>query len=251
MELVLSNLFLIALGGCLGSFASMLIYRLPRQDKSINILRPRSFCPQCKTQLSFFQLLPFIGYIYSKGKCGACKNRISPIYLVNEIMIAFSVIFFTHLMGLNNSMVWIIIAIVFILYVQSMIDQETLLLSQPLSLLLVILGLTINIWQSFFTIPIDAFLGLVFGYGLLFSINLLHKIIRNIDGIGSGDFLFLGGIGSIFGASSIGPILLMGSSITLCLYLLKRKKEKELPLGFGLGFGAILYCILFIAISTP
>jgi leader peptidase (prepilin peptidase)/N-methyltransferase len=251
MELVFTNFLLIAVGGCLGSFASMLIYRLPRLNESLNIFKPRSFCPQCKTQLSFFQLIPFLGYLASRGKCGDCKNKISPIYLANEIIVTLLIIFFINVMGANNSTVWIVIAIVFILYVQSMMDQETLLLSQPLSLLLLIIGLTLNIWQEFFTIPIDALLGLVFGYGLLFSINLLHRILKNVDGIGSGDFLLLGGIGSTFGASSIGPILLIGSSITLCLYLLKGKKEKELPLGFGLGFGAILYCILFIAISTP
>ena len=97
---------------------------------------------------------------------------------------------------------------------------------------------------------VDALLGLIFGYGILFRINQLHKIIRSTDGIGSGDFLLLGGIGSLFGASAIGPILLMGSSITLSLYFLKKKSEKQLPLGFGLGIGAILYCLLFLFLSV-
>ena len=39
MELVLTNLLLIALGGCLGSFASLLIYRLPLEGNEINILK--------------------------------------------------------------------------------------------------------------------------------------------------------------------------------------------------------------------
>jgi prepilin signal peptidase PulO-like enzyme (type II secretory pathway) len=72
--------------------------------------------------------------------------------------------------------------------------------------------------------------------------------MRSIDGIGSGDFLLLGGIGSVFGASAIGPILLIGSSITLCLYVLNKNKDKELPLGFGLGLAGIVYCLIFISI---
>ena len=71
-------------------------------------------------------------------------------------------------------------------------------------------------------------------------------MIRSKNGIGSGDFLLLGGIGSILGASAIGPILLIGSSITLCLYAVN--KDKELPLGFGLAIGAIFYCFLFLAL---
>ena len=73
-------------------------------------------------------------------------------------------------------------------------------------------------------------------------------MMRSIDGIGSGDFLLLGGIGSVFGASAIGPILLIGSSITLCLYVFNKNKDKELPLGFGLGLAGIFYCLIFISI---
>ena len=73
-------------------------------------------------------------------------------------------------------------------------------------------------------------------------------MMRSIDGIGSGDFLLLGGIGSVFGASAIGPILLIGSSITLCLYVVYKNKDKELPLGFGLGLAGIIYCLMFIYI---
>ena len=73
-------------------------------------------------------------------------------------------------------------------------------------------------------------------------------MVRSIDGIGSGDFLLLGGIGSVFGASALGPILLIGSSITLCLYLFNKNKDKELPLGFGLGLAGIVYCLMFIYI---
>ena len=152
-------------------------------------------------------------------------------------------------MNLLDPITWLIVSIVISLYVQSMMDMETLLLSQPISIFLIIAGLGLNIFVEFFTLPIDALLGLIFGYGILFCINQLHKIIRSTDGIGSGDFLLLGGIGSVFGASSIGPILLMGSSITLSLYFLKKKKEKQLPLGFGLGIGAIFYCLLFLFLS--
>jgi prepilin signal peptidase PulO-like enzyme (type II secretory pathway) len=79
----------------------------------------------------------------------------------------------------------------------------------------------------------------------LFSINLLYRIIRSQDGIGSGDFLLLGGIGSVFGASSLGPILLMGSSLTLALHILKIKTETKLPLGFGIGMASIFYLNMF------
>jgi leader peptidase (prepilin peptidase)/N-methyltransferase len=248
MELVLTNLLLIALGGCLGSFASMLIYRLPIENSEITIFYPRSFCPLCKNQLTILQLFPFVGYLFSKGTCRTCNAQISISYLIHEVLIAAFILFIFNKMEFINLSSWIIVLIVIGLYIQSIIDLQTLHLFQPLSLILVISGLLLNISSEFFTIPLDALLGLIFGYGILFCINHVHKMMRSIDGIGSGDFLLLGGIGSVFGASAIGPILLIGSSITLCLYVFNKNKDKELPLGFGLGLAGIFYCLIFISI---
>ena len=249
MELVLTNLLLILLGGCLGSFASMLIYRLPLEDAGITIFKPRSFCPLCKNKLTVLQLIPFVGYIYSQGICKACNTKINSSYLINEILIAAFVLLIFNKMEIINPSAWVIVLIVMCLYIQSLIDMQTMHLFQPLSVILVLSGLTLNISTSFFTIPLDSLLGLVFGYGILFCINEVYKMIRSRNGIGSGDFLLLGGVGSIFGASAIGPILLIGSSITLCLYTTNKNKDEELPLGFGIGIGAIFYCLLFLFLS--
>jgi len=246
MELVLTNLLLIVLGGCLGSFASLLIYRLPLEDIKINILKPRSFCPQCKTQLGIIQLIPFLGYLHNRGRCFACNAKINHLYLINELIIAAFILFIFNKLALGNLSSWLIVFIVFGLYIQAIIDLQTLHLFQPISIILIVSGLMLNVSIGFFTVPLDSFLGLVFGYGILFCINEVYKMIRSKNGIGSGDFLLLGGIGSIFGASAIGPILLIGSSITLCLYAVN--KDKELPLGFGLAIGAIFYCFLFLAL---
>jgi len=240
---------LILLGGCLGSFASMLIYRLPLEDAGITIFKPRSFCPLCKNKLTVLQLIPFVGYIYSQGICKACNTKINSSYLINEILIAAFVLLIFNKMEIINPSAWVIILIVMCLYIQSLIDMQTMHLYQPLSVILVLSGLTLNISTNFFTIPLDSLLGLVFGYGILFCINEVYKMIRSRNGIGSGDFLLLGGVGSVFGASAIGPILLIGSSITLCLYATNKNKDEELPLGFGIGIGAIFYCLLFLLLS--
>jgi leader peptidase (prepilin peptidase)/N-methyltransferase len=194
------------------------------------------------------QLFPFVGYLFSKGTCRTCNAQISISYLIHEVLIAAFILFIFNKMEFINLSSWIIVLIVIGLYIQSIIDLQTLHLFQPLSLILVISGLLLNISSEFFTIPLDALLGLIFGYGILFCINHVHKMMRSIDGIGSGDFLLLGGIGSVFGASAIGPILLIGSSITLCLYVFNKNKDKELPLGFGLGLAGIAYCLIFISI---
>ena len=159
-------------------------------------------------------------------------------------------IYLINLLGPVNPVTWLIFSIAMILYVQALMDLKTLLLSQPLSFLLIVIGLVTNLGFEIFAVPLDALLGLIFGYGLLFSINQLYKMLRSQDGIGSGDFLLLSGIGSILGASAIGPILLLGSSLTICIYVIsKDPKTKELPLGFGLGLGGIIYLLMLITLK--
>jgi len=176
-----------------------------------------------------------------------CNSKINHLYLFNELIITAFILFIFNKLALADLFSWLIVLIVISLYIQSIIDFQTLHLSQPLSIILILLGLMLNVSVEFFTVPLDSFLGLIVGYGILFCINKVYKMIRSKDGIGSGDFVLLGGIGSIFGASAIGPILLIGSSITLCIYAIN--KDKELPLGFGLAIGAIFYCFLFLALS--
>jgi len=249
MEIILINALLIITGGCIGSFASMLIYRLPRLNETITIFSPRSFCRHCKIQLQIKNLIPFFSFLSSKGKCFNCMEKIDTTYLINEVFITILTLFIINTLGLLNPFSWLLLLILVILYIQAMMDFETLLLSEPLSIGLIFLGLFLNLGFKFFTVPLDSILGLIFGYGLLYSLNLLHRIIRNIDGIGSGDFLLLGAIGATFGASSIGPILLLGSSITLLVYFIKSKDESlQLPLGFGLGLSGVFYCSAFVMI---
>ena len=84
MEFLLSLFFL-----SLGSFASVLIYRLPLagiENSNINLFLPRSHCPICKENIRLINLLPLIGYIFQAGKCEKCKSAISINYFIHEII---------------------------------------------------------------------------------------------------------------------------------------------------------------------
>jgi len=72
----------------------------------------------------------------------------------------------------------------------------------------------------------------------------MYKLIKKEDGIGGGDFILLGGIGTIVGPLSIASIILLGSLSTLIIMISNpRKYAKELPLGAGLIFGLFVYII--------
>lgn len=69
------------IGALFGSFFSLATYRIPRGE---DIICTRSYCPNCKHKLSFFDLFPVISYIACLGKCRYCKEKISPRYILLE-----------------------------------------------------------------------------------------------------------------------------------------------------------------------
>jgi leader peptidase (prepilin peptidase)/N-methyltransferase len=77
--------FLFALGACVGSFLNVVIYRLPRD---LSIVRPGSACPACKTPIPFYDNIPILSWLLLFGKCRKCKAKISPRYIIIELLTA-------------------------------------------------------------------------------------------------------------------------------------------------------------------
>jgi len=80
------DVFSIVLGAVVGSFLNACIHRLPR---GLGLDEPRrSFCPQCGTTIRWFHNLPVLSYLALRGRCASCGARISPRYLVVEVLTA-------------------------------------------------------------------------------------------------------------------------------------------------------------------
>ena len=74
-------------GAILGSFATMLSYRLPR---GLSILWPGSYCPACKTPLRPRDLVPLLSFAAQRGKCRYCAIFIGWRYFMTETVMALS-----------------------------------------------------------------------------------------------------------------------------------------------------------------
>lgn len=77
-------LSLFILGAAVGSFTSVLIYRLHSGKKGI--FRGRSHCPECETQLRPIDLVPIASYLSLRGQCRYCSKEISWMYPLLEIV---------------------------------------------------------------------------------------------------------------------------------------------------------------------
>ena len=94
MNLILLPIYILVFifGLCIGSFLNCVIYRLETKKS----LAGRSFCPKCKKQLEWYDLVPVFSFLFLKGKCRNCKQKISTQYPIIEIStgIIFLLIFY-------------------------------------------------------------------------------------------------------------------------------------------------------------
>lgn len=67
-------------GAIVGSFLNVVILRLP-EDQS---LTGRSHCPQCRRTLGVLDLFPLFSFIFLRGRCRGCGNKISWRYFIVE-----------------------------------------------------------------------------------------------------------------------------------------------------------------------
>jgi leader peptidase (prepilin peptidase) / N-methyltransferase len=95
-------------GAMLGSFATMLSYRLPRR---ISILRPGSHCPACETRLRLRELVPLVSFAAQLGKCRYCGIFIGWRYVVIETVLALAGAAAFVFFGFT---LWLLIALVLI-----------------------------------------------------------------------------------------------------------------------------------------
>ena len=223
--------FVLALFGlCIGSFLNVVIHRLPlmlergwKQESAdllgialpetpaITLATPRSRCPSCGHAITWYENLPLISWLWLKGRCSACKARISVRYPVIELATAilFGLIGW-RFDGQPVAALWCGFAAA--LVALAGIDWDTTLLPDNMTLPLAWAGLVAAALG--WTIPLpDALWGAVAGYLSLWSVYWLFKLATGKEGMGFGDFKLLAALGAWLGLKMVLPIILAASLI--------------------------------------
>ena len=188
------------LGLCFGSFANVLIYRLPRK---ISIVTPSSACPACNSRIAPYDLLPVISWILLKGRCRRCRKSISPRYPLIEITCA--MLFVGMAIFTSTFSAIFLSALAFILLTVSIIDWDTQEIPDSLLVTAAFVGLCWVIAGHFSPLfpnaPgfIDAGLGILAGGLPLYIVDKLVLIIYKKDGFGYGDVKLMAVAGMFLG----------------------------------------------------
>lgn len=77
--------FFVAPGLALGSFLNVVAARVPLHR---SVVRPRSACPTCATEIDWYDNIPLVSYAFLRGRCRSCSSRIGLTYPAVELLTA-------------------------------------------------------------------------------------------------------------------------------------------------------------------
>jgi leader peptidase (prepilin peptidase)/N-methyltransferase len=194
--------FVFIFGAILGSFLNVCIYRLPRHK---SIVRPPSYCPNCKRSIPWYDNIPVVSYIVLMGKCGKCRKRISFRYPFVEVATALLAVTLYHRYGFGGKFA-VYSAFVSALMVSTFVDFEFGEIPDEITLGGLAAGLIASLaFPGLFgeTAPLAALrasaLGAVTGGGATLAMGLFGKLIFRKDAMGGGDVKLMAMIGSVLG----------------------------------------------------
>ena len=257
------SVFLIGL--IVGSFLNVVIYRLPiileREWRTqaaevlsagtaltaepaqapFSLSTPRSACPQCKAPITAWQNIPVVSWLMLRGRCAACKAKISVRYplveLATGVLSAWVAWHFGFGMPAACALLvtWSLIAL-------TGIDIDHQLLPDNITLPLMWAGLVaaVAIGPSLGTAlpmsPKDAVIGATAGYLSLWLVFHAFKLATGKEGMGYGDFKLFAALGAWLGWKVLPLVIILSAATGAVLGLLMialRGRDRSAPMPFG------------------
>jgi leader peptidase (prepilin peptidase) / N-methyltransferase len=205
-------------GLAFGSFLNVCIYRMPL---GLSVVAPRSACPKCKQPIAFYDNLPVLSWLILRGRCRHCQARISPRYLLIELLTGGLFLACYWYFGFTLSALKYC-CFAFLLLGLIFTDAETKLLPDKLTLPGLTLGVIfslivpVNDLASQFlpglvNLPFsdsltahllslcDSLLGAALGASFIYGVAVLYLHWRGIEGMGFGDVKLMAMIGAFLG----------------------------------------------------
>jgi leader peptidase (prepilin peptidase)/N-methyltransferase len=230
-------------GAMLGSFAGVVVYRLPimllQENPGMNLSWPGSHCGHCHQALKWWHNLPLLSYLILRGRCGFCQTPYSPTSFVLELSMA----------GLWSGMVaylgpspaalaWA--GFFSVLLILSFIDWQTMLLPDALTLPLMWAGLLLaSLGLTTLSLQLSVW-GAAGGYCLLWFVAGVFKRVQGVEGMGQGDLKLMAALGAWLGPWALLPLLFVSSALHMVMALSCARTKNPFPFGPALALAAAL-----------
>jgi leader peptidase (prepilin peptidase)/N-methyltransferase len=233
-------------GAVVGSFLNVLIYRLPR---GLSIVKPRSHCPTCKTELRARDLVPLLSFLWQRCKCRYCGAHISWRYFLVEL--ATGLLFW----GIYWRYGWSWDTVLYVFFAAALIaaffiDLEHFIIPDGLNVFMLALGIARNLlliyegnpeaWVIVQGIRLPyALVGAVVCTLVFATIALIGRVMFRKDALGFGDVKLARAIGTMIplklallafaGAVALGAVV----GGVLVLLTMKQQSSPDTPSATG------------------
>lgn len=224
-------------GTCIGSFSSVLIYRLPRGE---NVVFKRSFCPECKYIIPIKNLIPLVSWLITKAQCSNCKSRIPSNYIMNELVLGF-VFAFLHYKYYFTKEFLLLSSLAVILYSISVIDLKHYIIPDSLQIALLCHAM-IFLPHTIGSKLLNSLIYFSLGWGAAYITKLFTK--KTSLGWGDLKFLFITGFYLSYQFLPLFFFITGISGIILGIIWKKATKQELIPFAPSLSIG-LYSCILY------
>ena len=268
MEIFL-YIILFLIGIFFGSFYTLAVYRIPKRQ---DITHTHSYCPNCNHKLGLLDLIPIFSYIFLKGKCRYCNEKIRPRYLILETLSGLLFVVLGYVMKLdllNLSTIKIVEFSFMVLYFTfiiliSGIDKE----NRKMDKMVSVYGIVISIMYMLYLCIVEN--ANIYRYGIYLALYIIVLILDTITLKRFAKNSYLTGIllmiitmlvftGRYVTINSI-IITLLAMAIYLLIYKIIERKDKNrrtdkqisktISIGFYLGFSNLLSLIFVLYCSN-
>jgi len=217
----------------LGSFVNVVAARVPQRR---SVVRPRSACMSCGTELAWYDNVPVISYLGLRGRCRECGVRISPLYPAVELATAGLVAACFVVFGLSGE------AVVAAFFCAVLVAVTATDLTHRIVPNLIVLpaALVVLLAQTALHPSPEWLLGALGASGFLFIAAVAYPA-----GMGMGDVKLALLLGAMLGRLvGVGLMVGMVAALVPSIYLLARHgaaaRKMGIPFAPFLAFGAIV-----------
>ena len=226
-------------GLLIGAFLNVCIIRIPQRKFRES---PPSPCPNCAA-LKPFDLIRLFSYLFYFRKCHSCDQKISPLYLLVELLTGIVSVTLFIKYGLTVDFVAFLF-LTYILIVILFIDLAYMIIPNELVIVGLIGGVLLFVYNLFLPFQIysdhlwwNPLLGLISGSGFLLSVAFIGSLLyKNAEVMGMGDVKLFAPIGLFLGwrmtlLALFISVVLGGITSLLLIVLGKATRKSTIPFG--------------------
>lgn len=199
-------------GAMIGSFLNVVIYRIPKGE---SIVFPSSKCQSCQNALKWWHNIPIFSWLFLRGKCYFCKEKISAQYPIVEFLTGIIFVALYFKLGL----VWylpFIAASFAAMFALVMIDFKYMAVPDNVNFAALIFALV----QPEF---LSALMYAAIAAGGLYLIGLLSSLLARKEAMGGADVIVAGTMGALLGFPNFFVALFLSALLAMIPALVNRK----------------------------